>query len=381
MICVRCRHDSTFKERQNRTCPQCKGKFAFEPREKDPFTDQAFERAIQRVSGDGKVRWAPEHLYYELGRRRRPRIVLRTLRSQLIAGIVGLVGLLLVIRLFGTSIAVGYLVAVGLFVAVQVSRRRVRIVNLDWGAFTGLFATWQRVHGRPEGLIVPIQQPAPPRRALEADLPDYSFDRAVICDRERTVDLLLANNFHFENNCAILSIDGYPPGPFETVRTMLKRNPRLQVFALHDASADGCRMAHRLATDPSWFAGQAPVIDVGLRPNHADRFRGLWQRASGAVVVPGDGVKESEAAWLTAYTVELAVIRPDQVLKRLFRAMNRRPAEDDDGFFLDLDLSSDGGDDGGHLVHHDHNPSHVVDDLDSFGSDASADDGGADSFG
>jgi hypothetical protein len=27
----------------------------------------------------------------------------------------------------------------------------------------------------------------------------------VICDRAQTVDVLLANNFHFENNCAVLS--------------------------------------------------------------------------------------------------------------------------------------------------------------------------------
>ena len=122
------------------------------------------------------------------------------------------------------------------------------------------------------------REPAAPRP--EPDLADYSFDRAVICDRARTVDLLLANNFHFENNCAVLSIDGYPPGPFETVRAMLKRNPRLQVFALHDATPDGCTLAHRLATDPAWFAGQVPVIDVGLRPGHAGPFQGLWLPAA-----------------------------------------------------------------------------------------------------
>ena len=109
-------------------------------------------------------------------------------------------------------------------------------VELDQAEFDGL---WQKWHQR-------ARQPARPHRAQvearaandrrKADLGDYSFDRAVICDRARTVDLLIANNFHFENNCAILSIGGYPKGPFELVRTMLKRNPKLQVFALHDAS-------------------------------------------------------------------------------------------------------------------------------------------------
>ena len=49
--------------------------------------------------------------------------------------------------------------------------------------------------------------PAPTRK-LDSDIADYSFDRAVICDRARTVDLLVANNFHFENNCAVLAVDG-----------------------------------------------------------------------------------------------------------------------------------------------------------------------------
>ena len=142
----------------------------------------------------------------------------------------------------------------------------------------------------------------------------------MICDRERTADILLANNFHFENNCAVLSVDGYPEAQFETVRAMLKRNPRLRVFALHDATPKGCRLAHTLATDSDWFAGQVPVTDVGLRPRQAQAFRGL---------------SASDAAWLSAQSLELAVIRPEQVLKRLYKALNRK---DDD----DVSSSGDG---------------------------------------
>ena len=58
----------------------------------------------------------------------------------------------------------------------------------------------------------------------------------------------------------------------------------------------------------------------------------------------------------------------NRVEKRLFRAMNRQPEDDD-------------GDNGGVYVDGDAGDSHVVEDDDSFGSDADADDGGADSFG
>ena len=55
----------------------------------------------------------------------------------------------------------------------------------------------------------------------------YSFDRAIICDKPKIAQFLIRNNFHFENNCAVLSIDGYPQSIFNTVMEMLQRNPDL----------------------------------------------------------------------------------------------------------------------------------------------------------
>jgi hypothetical protein len=160
-----------------------------------------------------------------------------------------------------------YLIPLGLALAVMIVigsgimelTRRPVFASLDSSRFERLYARWEAEHGPPPGVIKrrPAAESTP---EVEADVGDYSFDRAVICDRARTVDLLLANNFHFENNCAILSVDGYPQGPFETVRSMLKRNPRLAVYALHDATPAGCRLARTLAQDPAWFAGIESVL-------------------------------------------------------------------------------------------------------------------------
>ena len=69
-------------------------------------------------------------------------------------------------------------------------------------------------------------------------------------------------------------------------------------------------------------------------------------------------ITAKEAAWLSQYALELAAIRPEQILKRLFKALNRasEPKRDDD-------------DDG------------VSYDSNSFSSDASDSDGGDDAFG
>jgi uncharacterized membrane protein (Fun14 family) len=361
MKCIRCQLDSKYPERKDRTCPKCYGKFAFEPREGDLLTDTAFQRAIQAVSASGGLRWGVEHLYYEICRRQRVSpwkffgyglgagffvgfAVRMIIQSPLASVLVGLV--------------VGLLTALFFYLA-----NSAPFVRIDGTTFRKMYERWQSTHGTPEGVIVRQDQPAP-RKQVEPDLGDYSFDRAVICDRARTVDLLLANNFHFENNCAVLAVEGYPRGPFETVRTMLKKNPHLQVYALHDATPDGCRLAHRLATDPNWFADGVKVIDVGLRPAHGKRMQGLLLESRATGVQEGEGLTHWEAVWLGKYALELAAIRPEQVLKRLFRTINqtintedyddgviylapRDPAQrhgGGDGGTMGADLSKDAGD-------------------------------------
>ena len=340
MKCIRCGADSKYKERANRTCPGCNKPFAFEPRAGDPLTDAAFQNAIDAVSAKGQVRWGVEHLYYEIARRARGTIV-----PFLVAGaIFGIVGLFfLAVRHPIGLIPIG----IAAFLAYIAWRRKGKTVHLALADFNRMWSAWRIAHGDPQGLIVrasPRGTPTP-RRSFDSDIADYSFDRAVICDRARTADLLIANNFHFENNCAVLSMDGYPEPLFDTVRSMLKRNPKLRVFALHDASPSGCRMAHKLTNDPDWFAGQGKVTDVGLRPSQANVFRGLFL-AAGPHVVAGAGISALEARWLSQNTLELAALRPEQILKRLYAAMNRKEHEDFDGdsFRYEASDAEDGGD-------------------------------------
>ena len=370
MKCIRCGLDSKYPERPGKRCPGCKGTFAFEPREGDVLTDTTFKNAIDAVSSQGAVRWNVENLYYEICRRKR--------RFRATPGLIALLVVMVVV--FGIVAALihpGWLLvsligAVLIAPAVWNLRHPNPLVNVARHDFDKIWDRWCHVHGTPEGLIVRKAQSGK-RPQVEADIADYSFDRAVICDRDITVDLLVANNFHFENNCAVLSVDGYPPGPFETVKAMLKRNPKLEVFALHDASLKGCLLARKLATDPAWFAGGVRVIDVGLRPMHAGPFVGVIQEGKAARVPEGEGVTAAEAEWLEKYTLELAAIRPEQVLKRLYRAVNRKPPPG----------SAGNGDGGGYVFIHSGggNGGGVYADHDSFSSDASDTDGGADSFG
>ena len=137
--------------------------------------------------------------------------------------------------------------------------------TIELNQFEGWINTWVRINS--------LTKLLPPPRALNAntavspDVSAYSFDRLVVCDRPEIAQFLIANNFHFENNCAVLSITGYPQNIFDTTMEMLRRNPDLKVYALHDCTPRGIGLVDHLRTSPNWFSdSSAIIIDVGILP-------------------------------------------------------------------------------------------------------------------
>lgn len=353
MRCIRCSADCRYKDRPGGRCPSCKAAFAFEPQNGDPVTDAGFQSAIDAVSSMGTVRFLPDHVYYEIARRKRRNPAIRN--ALYAASALGLAAAV-VNPVVGLVLAAAF----GGFGTAWWPTKHARLSRL---AFEALWQRWLDTHGAPRGLIVRSKTtPATPYRG-HPDIPSYSFDRAVVCDRSSTVDVLLANSFHFENNCAVLSVDGYPAHAFDLVRQMLANNPRLVVYALHDASHDGCSLAHRLASDPEWFRGRARVVEVGLRPAHAQALRGVWQPAEPA---RGEraGTTATERKWLDRHALELAAIRPEQVIKRLYATIVADAALEPASNYVATESGAE----------------YYVD-ATSFRREARASDGGPDSFG
>lgn len=359
MKCIKCQTDSKYSERSGGSCPKCNHRFAFEPKSGDLFTDPAFAAAIERVSAHDAVRFTADNLYYELARTKKG-----SGSSKVVFFFLG--GAALFLGVF-FSLVSGSVVALvvaapilAIFVILGLVAKPPVTPALQRHVFTSMLDKWRSAHGVPAKLVHRIAPASrkDSKKPLPQELATYSFDRAVICDRPETVDLLLANNFHFENNCAILSVTRYPDGVFEPVLEMLRRNPRIEVFALHDASAEGHALARTLATSEQWFRGIGRVTDVGILVRHAMKMRGLWQALPQPRPAAFADLGAEENAWLSTYTLELAAIRPEQVIKRLFRAMTQPGVQvttDDGGIFFV------GGSFGG--------------------SDAGTSDGGGDSFG
>ena len=331
MKCVRCGRDCKYSERTDGRCPSCGGRFAFEPAgvRLDPVTDGAFAKAVEAVSAGGKLHFTADQLRYELCRRLKSApVVVGTVAIFLLALAV-VTGVTTAVLTKSAWAALGYLVLVPLALGLQ-NLHKDRVERLPRDKFRDLLGRWGVAHGAPAGLVAPATPPRP-AAPLDEDVADYSFDRAVVCDRPETVDFLLANNFHFENNCAVLTPDGHPAGPFETVRAMLRRNPDLLVLVVRDCSPAGSRVARQIATAPEWFGGRVPVIDLGLTPEQARRVAGgLLERAEEASPLDtADGLPPADAQWLRRHRCELAVVRPQSLLKRLYNALQHWTAEQD----------------------------------------------------
>ncbi|PRQ03113.1 hypothetical protein [Enhygromyxa salina] len=267
MNCIRCGKGTNAwrsAPAEDKRCPNCGSEIAFSPRAGDVIADKMFARVIDRASAEGKLRFTAEQLYYDLRRTIGP--VAREL-------------------------------------------------------FDSLWSRWLAVHGAPETLVTPwpTQGGAPTLR--EADIGDYSFDRVVITDHAWIVDFLLCNNFHFETNSAVLSIDGHPADRFEMIRGMLRKNPQIIVIAIHDASVEGCAMARRLVTEDGWFREHGYVIDAGLMPAHRELYSDLWHPLD--PVGHANDSNDPDAEWLSRHMLDFAVVRPEKVMRRLFRASRR----------------------------------------------------------
>jgi hypothetical protein len=185
---------------------------------------------------------------------------------------------------------------------------------------------WQSVRGNVDRLL-----PAP--QASLAAAPDsavtaYSFDRLVVCNQPAIAQILLENHFHFEYNCAILSITGYPENVCDTVLEMVRRNPDLMVYAFHDASPDGVNLIHRLRSESRWFPDTTvKIIDVGLLPRQviAARYKMFIRQSATAATAAYElspatrqSLTAAELVWLDAGNyAELESFTPQRLIQIL----------------------------------------------------------------
>ena len=217
----------------------------------------------------------------------------------------------------------------------------------DVTQFQGWLDRWQQVNGSAANLLPSALEGRTPI-TVNPDVTAYSFDRLVVCSTSTTAQLLIANNFHFENNCAILSITGYPQSIFDTTMAMLRRNPELKVYAFHDCDPRGIGLIHQIRSSPQWFQNSnVEIFDVGLLPRQVFPSTSMFiQKSTDAVQaakqMPNDvrsSLSNEEVEWLEAGNiVELESFTPQQLIHILNRGIaGSRALGSDDSSLIFVD--------------------------------------------
>jgi hypothetical protein len=366
MKCIQCNADNNLKDRtanQGR-CKNCKHPFAFEPTTMDAklrFTDGFFAKALADISANDTLYFTPRQLLYLLEKR-----LARKARRQRITSGIGFIVAGIFLGLFFIGLV---LIPIGVWLVIsgllrskrhpQQPKKITKAITITDTMVDTWLQQWQRFNGSPARLLSPPSAPASlsPAATAAADVTAYSFDRVLVCESVAIAQLLIANNIHFEHNCAVLSITGYPQAIFATTMAMLRRNPDLQVIALHDCSPSGVALINQLRTSPDWSLDSTQVIfDLGMLPRQIAAARGkayiqisakLAQKAQFMPQEVRQPLTATELKWLEAgYFVDLESFAPQKLMQIVSQGIARMQnlGEDvDDNLILVGDV---GGGDG-----------------------------------
>lgn len=329
MKCIYCSHDADYNKRHSSggRCFNCGRGYAFEPKTDVPkISDPFFHNAILRLSENNQLFFTERQLWYELNR-------------ALVRKEGGCFSAILIIMLFFLCILMGeeqyiltFIIGAGMVVSIlyrqlRGSKTTVYKPPLSFSHFReNYLERWIKAHGRPD-MLLNLDDYAPRlEKEKESDpsaLGTFSFDQAVVTDSDEVAHLLVANNFHFDYKCAVLSLDGYPGDRADTILKMLRQNPNLIVFALHDASIEGCQTALRLR-EPKWFPDQQiKIVDLGMFPHHAQKM--TLQPLTTEQTVPEKVqalLKPEEIKWLErGIKVELEALPPMRLIRIISRGM------------------------------------------------------------
>lgn len=395
MKCISCGTDNNLRDRtanQGR-CKNCNHHFAFDPKAGSRFTDMFFKRSLEGISANNTLYYTPKQFTYFLGKRLQSKQMkpLGCLISCIVIGFFILIftqGNFPLTFLIISSLFCGNAWQQSRSAQNSISFRRAYARALRFAGFfilgTGVFLSFQ-LPVQPStayilfaassalGLLViylsntqsttanyratsssltqtqvnewierwtrynTVEKMLPPSvqqqrgGEINSEITPYSFDRVVVCDNNAIAHFLVMNNFHFEHNCAIISIQGYPESIFGTLLEMLKRNPDLKVYAFHDATPFGVSLSYQLRTDPQWFGGtNINVYDLGLLPRHVLASKNMQVRhepllETEAQQLPSEvrqSLSTEELNWLKAGNyVELESFLPLRLLQILLRGI------------------------------------------------------------
>jgi hypothetical protein len=345
MKCIECGTNNRLSDRTKNLgfCKKCGHQFAFEPENMEgiQITDRFFADALSNISSEETLFFTSNQLLYSLNKRRKYGVYDLKDTGFPLTQIVIFVILFIALGIISDSskpsfslniLALALIAWIGTQISTFITSLTVTITNYNdrqrlqvtEAQLYSWIERWKFVGNSIDKLLDPPQLTAA-ATTISDEVSSYSFDRVIICDCATIAQLLIANNVHFENSCAILSLNGYPAAIFDTVMQMLRRNSDLKVYVLHDTTPQGISLIHTLKTSSEWFENQTiQYFELGLLPRQVIGKRQMIVNqsttfAQEAGLLP-ESVRQSlskaELEWLDrGYYVELESFSPRRIIR------------------------------------------------------------------
>jgi hypothetical protein len=282
---------------------------------------KALTRSIEQVAAPGQIHYTRRQLYYEVCRTLHlpPGLTNQTASWSLAAGLLPTLALLGQPRR-AVRLAALHALLVGGLRLLRMAPFTLR-PPLAYAHFAELLQVCTDRWGTPPGLLTTTGPPQFRPLGDAPDLTDYGVPRLLLCQDAEIAGMLLANLFHMETSCAVLSLAAATPLP-DALRTMLVRTPGASVYLLHDADAPGVALAAQVRARLE-LPDTIPLTSIGLRPAHALRLHLFATRTPLAVLEQQDwptSLTARERAWLQAgWCAEVAAVKPARLLLALRR--------------------------------------------------------------
>ena len=342
MRCVACEKDTKplGKGTPPTWCGHCGHAFALN-RQFDGVADIFVKRAVDAVTANGEHRYLPEQLSYEIERRLATPSPLRRAVGWIV----------LAVAVVAAFEFVHFWVAI--FVAVFGIKFLPRLVKKLPGpkvprkdtAKVDVAQILKRY-----GQVNPSPHRISPDETAEHEtstaLDGVIHDRLLVCERADFAAFYLANEFHLQNACHVMSGAGDTVARKALV-SALREPAAPEIFVVHDLTPRGLGFAESIDHGRDWFAGHAgaKVVDLGLSGGQARALRTWARPLTAAERVPGAPAIPDLAP---DTGLDLAFYRPKQLLEITRRAMDGRTSFTE----LAADVGSDfrfdvGGGDGG----------------------------------
>ncbi|MCH2045480.1 MAG: hypothetical protein MK212_15290 [Saprospiraceae bacterium] len=255
----------------------------------DQIKDEKYQKMLDRISCNETVYFTANQFYtFYLG-------LGPSLTKRIFAWGLSILSLIVLLYPFPQATTESYVWRIIFFAgAVTYANTLPRSAKVSKEKFDELLKRWKKVNPIPT-LVTDLNLKQPPPAFGEQDLYEYGVEGIIIVDQDIYVDLIVLNNYQSDWKSVVMSQNGYPNYLQNKVQKLIKEDPTIKIYYLHDATTtveDMKKQVRNILDLPN----TVDESDLGLTKADVDRLKVFNNRKEEAGGVKLDFIPPSNLA-------------------------------------------------------------------------------------